>query len=331
MAPILVTGATGFLGSTTCRQLVEAGMSVRAYARPGASHPTLDALQIERHWGNINDMPALRRAMTGCGAVIHTVVLGRYARRYWNELHLINARGTQCVLEACLRTGVERVTVLDTISGFPASRYAEVRVPDFVCDSGTLSLYPYLHSKMEARTITERYRDRLRIATLYCSPLYGAGDKHCHTGVLFQLLHRRLRIAPPGGTSVVSVEDAARACIMATTHPDAPDRMVVSSEHLSFMEIYNQILECVDPAYRIWRTIPSWCYFPAMATAILTNHFGYESQFTPYLIRNGFHFRYFDSEQTQQILGWEPRITIADAIRMQAAWMRTHGLLPAHA
>ncbi len=331
MAPILVTGAAGFLGSTICRQLVEAGLDVRAYTRAGASHPTLDALPVERHRGDINDMPALQRAMRGCGGVIHTVVLGRYGRRHWNELHRVNAQGTQSVLESCLRTGVERATVLDTISGFPASRQAEVRVPDFVCDAGTLSLYPYLHSKMEARAIAERYRDRLRIAVLYCSPLYGAGDKHGHTGVLFQLLHRGLRIAPPGGTSVVSVEDAARACILATTHPDAPARMVVSSEHLSFAEIYNRILETVAPTRRVGCTIPAWCYFPAIAAAALADRLGLDSQFTPYLIRNGFRFRYFDSGQTQAMLGWKPGIAIADAIGRQAAWMRTHGRLPAHA
>ena len=330
MGPVLVTGAAGFLGSTVCRQLVEAGLPVRAYLRPGTAHPTLDALPVERHWGDINDAVALRRALHGCFSVVHTVVLGRYSRRYWNALHRINAQGTRSVLEAAVAAGAGQAVLLDTISAFPAARDSAVRVPDFGIEAAGLSRYPYLHSKHEARRIADAFRDALRVVSLYCSPLYGAGDKHNHTGVIFQALQRhRFALAPPGGTSVVCVEDAARACVLAATRTQASTRLVVSSEHWSFRALYDRIASSVRPDAGIRWTIPSCCFYPGIAAATLLDRLGSGSQFTPYLVRNGFRFRCFDATDTQRRLGWTPRIAIGDAIDMQTDWMRRHGHLAA--
>lgn len=329
MTRVLVTGATGFLGSAICSCLVTMGIDVRAFIRPGSSHPVLDVLPIQRSLGDINDAASLRQAIKGCTTVIHAVLFGRYNRRFWDELHLANALGTQTMLEASRAEQVDRVVVVDTISGFSASRRPVVREANFVPDSRMLSLYPYLHSKMESRKIIERFQNSLTIAIVYCSPIYGPGDKHNHTGRAFQFLYRhKPRMAPPGGTSVVSVADAARACVIAATHPDVPERLVVAAEHLSFIQIFNLILENLSSNHRIKKTLPTWLYWPAFAAATAADYLGNRTPFCPYLIRNGFRFRYFGSEETQSRLGWKPVIPIRDAVAEQAAWMRMTGRLP---
>ena len=177
------------------------------------------------------------------------------------------------------------------------------------------SIYPYINSKLQAQQLVNQYRQKLPISMVYCPPMYGAGDKHNHTGILFKLLFKKLlQVAPPGGTSVVCVKDAAEACILAAKRDSPVGNFSISSEHLTFLEIYNLILDCLQLNQKITKVLPRWLYWPAMPLAYLADQFGNDSQFCPYLIRNAFGFRYFDSQATQLALGWKPKTSIKTAI-----------------
>ena len=67
----LVTGATGFVGSHVARQLVAAGDSVRALARPGAQRKMLDGVAIEWAEGDLRDEASLDRALKDIRRVFH--------------------------------------------------------------------------------------------------------------------------------------------------------------------------------------------------------------------------------------------------------------------
>lgn len=305
--------------------LFEKGEAVTAYVRPDSYHPTLDALPIDRAEGDINDPRALRQAMRGCDVAIHTAFVGRYTRAAAAQVHLANEHGTQTFLECCLAERIDRVVVIDTISSFASSKSREVREPNFNSRVALSWMFPYLRSKLGARETVQRYRDRLSIVTLHCSPMYGAGDKHGHTGgLIHHLASRRVRVAPPGGTSVVAVADAANACILAT-NGNREGEFVVASEHLTFLAIYRIILEALGSPHHINREISRGLLAPAFASAMLVDMLRQNSWFCPYMVRNGFYFRYFSSSQTQQILGWEPRVSLQTAIREQIEWMRGRG------
>ena len=66
MKPVLVTGASGFLGWHVARVLVERGYPVRALVRPGSR---VDELDVERASGDLRDAESVERAVTGCGVV----------------------------------------------------------------------------------------------------------------------------------------------------------------------------------------------------------------------------------------------------------------------
>ena len=65
----LVIGASGFLGSHVTRRLVERGDDVRVLIRTTSSTRGIDDLDVERHYGDIFDAAAVRRAMAGCEVV----------------------------------------------------------------------------------------------------------------------------------------------------------------------------------------------------------------------------------------------------------------------
>src|SRR5216683_5267334 len=68
MKPVLVTGASGFLGWHIARLLVERGHRVRALLRAGSR---IDGIDVERVTGDLRDADSLHRAAAGCSLVFH--------------------------------------------------------------------------------------------------------------------------------------------------------------------------------------------------------------------------------------------------------------------
>ena len=69
--PVLVTGATGFVGAHVTRALVERGDSVRAGYRNPKRLGRLGDLEVEPVEGEVLDLDAMRTAMRGCDTVFH--------------------------------------------------------------------------------------------------------------------------------------------------------------------------------------------------------------------------------------------------------------------
>jgi uncharacterized protein YbjT (DUF2867 family) len=106
---ILITGASGYIGSHITRRLVEQNTPVRALVRSRAkaqAEGRLKGLEIEYAEGDVNDSPSLDRAMQGVEAVMHLVAIAIEKGRLSYEE--VNFQGTVKVVEAAKRAGVRR-------------------------------------------------------------------------------------------------------------------------------------------------------------------------------------------------------------------------------
>src|SRR5690348_16007035 len=110
--PILVTGATGFIGWHVARKLVERGHTVRALARSGSR---VRELTVETVTGDLRDPDSLRRAVEGCSMVFHIAADYRLWARHPDELFQSNVEGTRNLLSAARQSGVERVVYTSTV------------------------------------------------------------------------------------------------------------------------------------------------------------------------------------------------------------------------
>ena len=72
---VLVTGATGFVGSHLVERLVEGGVRVRALVRSTSDVSRLERLGVERTVGSLEDAGALVRALEGVEVVFHLAAL----------------------------------------------------------------------------------------------------------------------------------------------------------------------------------------------------------------------------------------------------------------
>src|SRR5690348_13452841 len=95
---VLVTGATGFVGSHTAEHLLSQGHQVRALARPSSNLVWLEGKPIEVVNGNMLDPSSLKAAMEGIDAIIH--IAGATAARTKQAFFEANQLATRGLLEA---------------------------------------------------------------------------------------------------------------------------------------------------------------------------------------------------------------------------------------
>ena len=114
---VLLTGATGFLGSHVARALVAGGHAVRALARASSSRGILaDVPELDWVTGDILDVGSLRLAAAGCEAVMHVAAMVDFAPRRALKQREINVEGTRHVLDAAKATGVKRFVHTSSIA-----------------------------------------------------------------------------------------------------------------------------------------------------------------------------------------------------------------------
>ena len=190
--PVLVTGAAGFVGIHTCRELSRSGWKVRALVRdPAKAMLTLGQLPLEFRVGDIRDASALRSALSGCGAVVHlaAIAIERKGESYAQS----NTAATERLISAARAENVQRMIFMSQNGADAASRYAFLRSKGVAQDSVKSS--------------------GLRWTILRPSVIFGPEDEFVN--VLGRLIRLTPQIFPlPGGGSArfqpIGVDDVAK-------------------------------------------------------------------------------------------------------------------------
>src|SRR5436190_6314387 len=118
---VLVTGASGFLGSEIARQLVRDNHQVRVLVRKTSNLEGLRGLDLERFEGDVNDGPAIARALEGVDALMHIAASISHKARDRELVRRTNIDGTRTVLGAALARGGLRVVYTSSVAAVAAS------------------------------------------------------------------------------------------------------------------------------------------------------------------------------------------------------------------
>ncbi|MEX2502729.1 MAG: NAD-dependent epimerase/dehydratase family protein, partial [Trueperaceae bacterium] len=190
--PVLVTGATGFVGGRIVQRLVDDGVPVAATARRDSHDRHLPRLGVEIRQADLRDENALRRACGGVRAVVHAAGLTR--ARNDAELFDANAAGTERVARAALSGGADRFVHVSSLAARGPDRNADDESgPD--ASGVDAPAHAYGASKLESeRRLRALAPDGWAVA-LRPSAVYGPGDADLLP--LFVLARRGLLPTPP--------------------------------------------------------------------------------------------------------------------------------------
>ncbi len=231
---ILVTGASGFLGSHICEIAHEAGYEVHALIRPTSSRRWIAHRWLHIHVAELNDRTVLSSILKNVDAVIHA------AGALWGNYHRINTDITKIVAEECIKAGVRKLVYVSSIaaggpSDGPYQRNGDE--PDNPCTF-------YGISKKDAERLLLEMSGKLDIVVLRYPMIYGPRDTQ---GLrLFKTFN--IFINPSIGVrhrfiSVVYIRDAARAAVAALeSHVESGSIYNISDgSNNTFNELYRII------------------------------------------------------------------------------------------
>jgi 2-alkyl-3-oxoalkanoate reductase len=107
---VLVTGATGLVGSYVVERFAAEGWRVRSLVRNAGSAQWLKDLGSELHTGDVLDARAFRAAADGCELIVHSAALVT-GRAGWEQFRRLNIDGTSNAIGAAEHTGARLVQV----------------------------------------------------------------------------------------------------------------------------------------------------------------------------------------------------------------------------
>lgn len=250
MKPVLVTGASGFLGWHIARVLAEQGRRVRALARRPESitDPDLEAVP-----GDLRDADSLARAVAGCDAVFHAAADYRLWARDPRELYASNADGTRQLLEAARRAGVERFVYTSTVGciGFVDGGLGGETTPVTLADMAGA----YKRSKFLAEQEALRFaREGFPVVIVNPTAPVGSRDvKPTPTGqTILDFLQGRMPAYVDTGLNIVDARECAHGHWLAYEKGRPGERYILGSENLTLRRILEILAEIAGrPAPRI--------------------------------------------------------------------------------
>lgn len=216
---ILVSGASGFIGSGVVSALVDQGHEVRALMRANASAEFLKNVPFTRITGDLRDQDSLKRACSGVEAVIH--LAGLTAAKNREEYFKFNAEGTRNIAEAALHAKVKRFVY---VSSLAASGPSVGLAPKIETDIDR-PVSQYGESKLRGELYLEELKGKLPYVILRPPMVYGPRDKNVY--LFFQTVQKNwMPIMPSKSTtghkyySSIHVEDLIQAITLTITAPE---------------------------------------------------------------------------------------------------------------
>jgi dihydroflavonol-4-reductase len=242
---ILVTGATGFIGSAVTRTLLARGVEVVALVEPQADTANLEGLDVKQLEGDIRSSESVRQAMSGCRAVFHVAALYRFWARDPSSFYTINVDGTRNVLTAATEGGVEGLVYTSTVGTLGleqvkgAASADERSFPDVRHLYGSYKRSKYVAEHEVLRAIAEGLPATLVLPTF---PL-GPGDRApTPTGQLvLDFLNGRIPGYVDTVLNVVHVDDVGEGHVLALERGRIGRSYILGGENLTLQQLLGRL------------------------------------------------------------------------------------------
>jgi dihydroflavonol-4-reductase len=326
---ILVTGASGFLGSAVARCLVAAGHDVRVLVRSTSSRLNLADTRFDIVEGDLRDAASLARATTGIRYLFHVAADYRLWARNPQEIVETNVEGTRLLMEAAQRIGVERIVYTSSVATLLPRPDGTPSDETFPSDADH-AIGAYKYSKLVAERLVEDMVAKHNLPAVIVNPStpIGPGDvRPTPTGrIIVEAASGRMPAYVDTGLNLVHVDDCAAGHLAALHKGRIGQRYILGGQNVLLGDMLRDIARMVGRAPPKLR-LPRALIFPIAYGAEAIAHFtGREPFVTTTGLRLAKDRMFFTSAKAERELGYSARPygeAIADAI----AWFRQNGYL----
>jgi len=241
---ILVTGATGFIGSQLVIKLASTDDDISILVRKSSDLTPLESVRnsITVVYGDLADKGAIAVAMKGVDQLYHSAGLTYMGDKKNSLLFRINVEGTRNILEAALEAGVKRVVHVSSITavGIAKKRRPVDESVEWNFDAINLE---YARTKHLAEiAVAEAVEKGLDCVIVNPAFVFGAGDINFNAGrIIKDVYNRRLPFYPLGGICVVDVEIVADTIMAAMDRGRTGERYIIGGENVTYKQLADTI------------------------------------------------------------------------------------------
>ncbi len=323
MKPILITGATGFVGWHVARKLLDRGCRVRALARDPQRLQELDG--VEPYKGDLRDPESLRRAVEGCSVVYHVAADYRLWAPDPQEMYRSNVEGTRSMLDAARKAQVERVVYTSTVGciGMPAGELGDETTPVGIEEMSG----PYKRSKFQAEQVALEFAAQ-GFPVVIVNPTAPMGDHDFKPTPTGKMVVDFLRGAMPAyldtGLNVVDVRDVAEGHLLACERGRPGERYILGAENMTLQQILENLASITGrkaPAIRIPYAV---AYAAGVATTAWARVSGVEPRAPLDAVKMARKKMWVKHDKAVRDLGYSPG-PAREALRRAVDWFQTNG------
>jgi nucleoside-diphosphate-sugar epimerase len=240
---VLVTGATGFLGSELVKQLVEKGQPVRAIKREASIIP--DSLknlaQVEWINADILNYHKLEDAFEGIEYVYHCAAFISFNPNDKKKLEKINIEGTSNIVNLCLENNIQKLVHVSSVAAIGNAKngclISEKNQWEFDGKQHGYSISKY-ESEMEVwRGIAEG----LNAVIVNPALIIGKNAGIKGSGELFETVRKGLKLYTRGCVGLVDVEDVAKSMIRLMESEIKGQRFLINAENWNYKDLFKEI------------------------------------------------------------------------------------------
>ena len=327
---VLVTGATGFIGSRVVRKLLEKGADIRVLVRKKSNLENISGLHVDLAYGDLTEPESLYDALEGCEALFH--VAAEY--KLWipepKSIYRTNVEGTVNLMKAALQKGIKRIVYTSSVAtlginpdGTPADENTPVTLQDMIGH--------YKRSKYIAEEKVKEMIKKAKLPATIVNPStpIGPGDiKPTPTGrLIVEAASGRMPAYVDTGLNIVHVDDVADGHVLAFERGRIGERYILGGENLTLKELLERIARITGkPAPKI-RLSPN----VILPLAYVVEFFSKITKKEPFVTVDGVLMSkkkmFFSIEKAKKELGYNPR-PVDEAIKDSIDWFRQKGYIP---
>ena len=326
---VLITGASGFVGSAVLRALAARGMRVRAMIRATSPRTNLAGVDCEIVEGDMRHTADVCRALEDVRWLYHVAADYRLWARDPLDIIRANLEGTRTVMEAALSRNVERIVYTSSV--------ATLRAPDGpipIDETAPLAEGEGIGAYKESKVVAERLVERLvaerglpAVIVMPSTPIGPRDIKPTPTGrIVVEAALGRIPAFVNTGLNLVHVDDVAAGHILAMEKGRLGERYILGGQDASLREMLAVIADLTGrkaPTINLPRGPLYPLAWAAEAAAQVT---GKEPMLTIDSLKMASHHMFFTSAKAERELGYRAR-PYREALVDALAWFRAEGYL----
>lgn len=328
---ILVTGASGFVGSAVVRLLLDEGFQVRVLVRSSSVRSNFAGLDVEVVQGDLTDRASLGPALKGCKGLFHVAADYRLWTRHPDLMFKANVNGSRDIILAAAEAGVERIVYTSSVAvlgipedGTPGDEESPVGYGDMIG--------PYKQSKFKAEEAVRHLIAEYGAPVVIVNPSTPVGPrdiKPTPTGdMIIAAAAGKMPAYVDTGLNIAHVDDIAAGHLAAFRKGVIGERYVLGGDDMSLKDILAAIAVVTGgkaPGVCIPHNLimPVACVVEGWARLV-----GREA--APFVTIDGVRMAkkkmFFSCAKAKRELGYAPR-PVERALHDAVAWFSENGYL----